>query len=301
MKKRIDYLIFMILLIVLGFSFLYWFKEVSNRVGVLYSTFDSSHNLDTKGYNLKTYSFNENSISEKEFKYFKSKGINFIVGPIYSENGYKIVPFLEKYDLLAFSPTISSDNLLKSTKRIYTLTPSNELQINAILNFLMKRMTSNVLIVIDPFNLKYSEEYLMILDKINGSNIYYYGLNSIIKSKIDYNKFDAILITTTNDAAVGLLSFLEKNYNGIFVLTDSALDIGLTKYKGNKNNVYFVSFTDNPFNETLELTYETLNLINSHKFLSVQQAVRFFTSSKFLFNEKRALIREVKIVKLSDF
>jgi len=300
-KKKIDYFIFIILITVSGFSFFYWYKEVGNRVGVLYSTLDSSYKLETKSYNLKTYTFNENSISEKEFKYLKSKGINFVVGPIYSENGYKIFPFLEKYDFLSFSPTISSDSLLKSTERIFTLTPSNEMQIDAILNFLKKRNISNVLIVIDPFNQTYSKEYLRILDQINGSYIYYYGLNSIIKTNFDYNKYDAILITTASDAAVGLLSFLEQNYNGIFILTDSALDVGLTKFKGNKSKVYLVSFTNNPFNETLDLIYETLNLISSHKFLSAQQAIRFFTNNKFIFNQKRTLNREIKIVKLSDF
>lgn len=300
MKIYKEYISIVMIILVVGLSFLYWYVEISNRIGFLYSTDDSSYKLEVENYNLKLYSLNENEISEKEIKYLKSLGINFLIGPNYSENGLRIYPYLEKYDMISFSPTISSDELLTLTERIFSLTPSNEMQISAIVKFLQDEKVSNVLLILDPFNRTYSDEYLRILNYIKGDYIYYYNLNAILKNNLNIRNYDAILITTNSSKAADIISFIGSDFEGIFILADSAIDIGLEKLNVNKNKIFFVSFTKNPFNATLELNYETLDLVSSHKFISTQQALRFFTGNTYYFNEKRTLNREIRIVNLSD-
>jgi len=143
-NKKAQYFVIILIISIVGLAFLYWYVEISNRFGYLYSTDNSSYKLEIQGFNLKLYSFNESEISESEFRNLKSRGVNLVIGPIYSVTGFKIYPYLEKYDLLSFSPTISSDRLLSLTNRIFSFTPTNEMQINAIVSFLKEKELSDL-------------------------------------------------------------------------------------------------------------------------------------------------------------
>ncbi|MBO8160189.1 MAG: ABC transporter substrate-binding protein [Thermosipho sp. (in: Bacteria)] len=305
-KVFINYFVFILLLLVVFAAFWYWYEFASKKVGFLYSTKDPTYKfLESYNGSLKIYSYNEETFDENDIRTLKSKGINIIIGPMYSSSAQKLLPFLEEYDLVAFSPTVSSMRILQSTDRLFTFIPSNDFQFDAIVNFLKAQNVKKVFIFLDSFNKEYSEEFLDIFDYIPGNYAYYYNLNSLIKrSNLNFNEYDAIVITTSPRAAVDIVEFLNKNYEGILLLTDSGVGLELTKIVGKKDNVYIVSFAKDPLNYSAELTQEVFNLVESHRFISARQMINYYMKIENLhgqyFDRDGALIREIKIVCLSD-
>ncbi|SHH23011.1 type 1 periplasmic-binding domain-containing protein [Thermosipho atlanticus] len=300
-----QYLVFFLLLAIIAILFVYWYFYLSNRVGFLYSTKNISYNF-LKDYHgeLHLIEYNEEGRHEKIIRSLKSKGINIIIGPMFSEDGKKLLPFLEKYDLVAFSPTITSKRLLASTNRIFSLVPDNDYLIDTIENFLRSKNVKNVLIILDPRNKAYSNEFVKIIENFKGDYWYYYGLNTLFSHSKDWNKYDAIVITTTSKEAIDIIIQISSIYKGLFVLTDSALDMELTKYNGPKEKIYLISFTDNPFNYVADLIEEAIDLVASHKFLSANQVISFYLQNNFVdgkrFNYIGTLQRKIKVLNFSE-
>ncbi|QTA37526.1 hypothetical protein JYK00_07265 [Thermosipho ferrireducens] len=302
--------LFLALIFCVFLSLLFWYFYASNYVGFLYSVKNSSYYFpETYSGNLKLVTYSEMSAPEKVLRKFKSKGVNIVIGPTYSTTGELFAPYLEYFDVIAFSPTITSWELLNKTDRIFSFSPDNNAQINAIKNFLKARGINNILLILDPMNKKYSEEFKKLLDYFSGTEFYFYSLKTFLKKELDYKNFEAVVITITTKSAVDIISQTKSlNPNMIFVCADAAVDTELIDYAKNaKEEIYGVSFTSSLKDPVEILINDAVNAVEDHKFISAQQALRFYKNHYVRikgnlshFNKMGFLDRPVDIVKLTN-
>lgn len=167
--KKLNYNLYILIIIAIVFlQIIYWYFVQSNTYGFLYSLKDSSHNV-VSSYDgkLKFISFNEDGFKKNDLRFLKSKGVNIIIGPNFSSSIAIIEKGLEKYGLIALSPSITSNDLLNN-KNIFSFVPINKVQVDVIVTFLKEKNIKNVLLVLDPFNKIYSKDFLDILKTFNG-------------------------------------------------------------------------------------------------------------------------------------
>ncbi|APT74528.1 hypothetical protein SU69_08250 [Thermosipho melanesiensis] len=293
---------FSILSVLLVIQFLYWYVYRSNVYAFFYSLKNSSHNVVNEyNGNLKLYSLNEDAIRVETIKNVKARGINIIVGPNFSSTGAKIFQFLEKYDLVSFSPSITSTKLLKQTNRIISMVPTNEYQIKSIMEFLKEKNVQKVLLVLDPFNKEYANEFLMILDVFEGKYKYFYTVTNFSENLDDY---DAIVLTLAPKYASDFLWYFAKYYKGIILGTDSVFDEILNTLP-TLSNFYIVNFGFKSYDWSNEAILKIFDILSKHKFISTNQFINFLLGHDIYdgisLTKDGVINKGIKIVNFEEF
>ncbi|MDK2900645.1 MAG: hypothetical protein PWQ45_1205 [Thermosipho sp. (in: thermotogales)] len=295
--KKLNYNLYILIIIAIIFlQIIYWYFVQSNTYGFLYSLKNSSHNV-VSSYDgkLKFISFNEDGFKKSDLRFLKSKGVNIIIGPNFSSSIAIIEKGLEKYGLIALSPSITSNDLLNN-KNIFSFVPINKVQVDVIVTFLKEKNIKNVLLVLDPFNKIYSKDFLDILKTFNGKAVYFYSSRL---SNIVLDNFDAIVITLSPNLALDFFNIL-SDFRGIVLLSDSAIDSSL-RILPSYNNLYLVDFGFKQIDWSLITINEIINLLSKHKFISSEQFVSYFTSHTVVNNQaftpEGYLIRDIHIEK----
>lgn len=296
-RKKSFWIYFIFIVVIIFIQFLYWYFYQSNVFGFLYSLKNSTHNvLSWKIKNIKLISLNEEKISENKIRWMKSKGINIVIGTNFSSTAEFMRDYLEKYDLVLFSPSITSTALLKD-KRIFSMVPSNEFEIREITKFLKENNVKRVLIVLDPFNEVYSKEYESILKTFEGDSTYFYSSKLFDE---DLEDFDAIVTTLSPNLMVDFFSML-KDYHGIVLSTDSAVDVSLGALP-DYDNFYVVTYNIDEINWSVKMVEDVfLQIVPKHKFITTEQFIKFYTNRRvtdnIIFNSDGFVMRDIKIVK----
>ncbi|MBB6061597.1 hypothetical protein HNP65_000019 [Thermosipho japonicus] len=295
--KKLNYNLYILIIIAIIFlQVIYWYFVQSNTYGFLYSLKNSSHNVvSTYDGKLNFISFNEEGLKENDLRFLKSKGVNIIIGPNFSSSIAIIEKELEKYDLIALSPSITSNDLLNN-KNIFSLVPINKIQVGVIVSFLKEKNIKNVLLVLDPFNKIYSKDFLDILKSFNGKAVYFYSSKL---SNIVLDSFDAIVITLSPNLALDFFNII-SDYSGIILLSDSAVDSSLIILPS-YNNLYIVDFGFKKIDWPLITINEIISLLSKHKFISSEQFVSYFINHTVVNNQaftpEGYLIRNIRIEK----
>ncbi|ONN26540.1 hypothetical protein XJ44_08745 [Thermosipho affectus] len=302
LKKMSFWFWFIIIVVMIIFQFLYWYFFKGNSYAFFYSLKNASHEIITQQYRpLNLYPLNEDALFKNTLRYIKSKGLNIIVGPNFSATGFRIFKFLEDYDLVAISPSITSTKLLMSTNRILSIVPTNEFQINVIIKFLKYNASKNVLLILDPFNKEYSREFLKILKEFNGEYAYFYSVETFSK---DVSKYDSIVITLEPKGAIDFLSYFAPDFRGIIVASDAAIDEGLDSLPDLKN-LYVVTFGFKSYNWSNEAIYTIFRMLSKHKFISTNQFVNFYLGHEIgrgmYFNDEGFIEKNISIVNFSKY
>lgn len=249
----------------------FWYTFSSKYIGFLYNPETQSKEFLHRNYNdLFILAFDTNSDFKEGFNLFASKGVKIIIGPPISVDGEKALPFLRKYNMVALSATISSTKLLNSNY-IFSFTPSNRFIVEKMKQLLAKLETKNLLLLSDPRNKQYSDEFIELLQSFKGKNIYYYNEETL--KTINPENYDTVVMSLFAKDAARATKFLKAINPTINVVgTDSVMSADFTSYAGSAaEGVYLVYTMDYLENPELELIHEVANFLSKHKFLSTDQ------------------------------
>lgn len=253
----------------------FWYTFSSKYVGFLYNPETQSKEFLHRNYsNLFVLALNTTDDLTEGFRFFSSKGVKIVIGPPTSMDGEKALPFLKKYNMIALSATISSTKLLNSNY-FFSFTPSNRFIVEKMKQLLSKLETKNLLLLSDPKNKQYSDEFAELLRTFKGKNVYYYN-ESTLKS-INPEKYDTVVMSLfAKDAAMATKLLKSVNPTINIVGTDSVMSADFTSYAGSAAEgtylIYSMDYLENP---ELELINEVTDFISKHRFLSTDQFRRF--------------------------
>lgn len=278
------------LLIVVALLFavsIVWYLYSSEYVGYMYNLNTASYEyLASSKRHLNLIHANVDEDIRSSFNKFAQKGVKVIIGPPLSSDGEKIVPYLKKYKMVALSATISSDDLLKS-KYIYSLSPSNSTYINSLMEVLKNVGSRNILLILDPTNAKYSDEFKVILNSFTGKSVYYYNKESL--NGFDIGNYDTALLTVSSRYAIDIIDVLKRTNPDIRIIcTDAAMNVDLITFGGKSSKgilvVYPLEYTEYP---EISLIDECAEILEGHKFISSEQFERFLSSSVVKLNKEK--------------
>jgi len=297
----------LILVIALLFAVgIVWYIYSSEYVGYMYNLDTASYEyLSSSKRHLTFVSVSADEDMKKSFEKFAQRGVKVIVGPPLSSDGEKIIPYLKKYKMISLSATISSDDLLNSGY-IYSLSPSNSDYISSLMEVLKNVGSRNILLVLDPRNVKYSDEFKTILNNYNGQSVYYYNQESL--SGFDLSSYDTALLTVSFKYAIDIINQLRKaNPEMRIIGTDSLLNSDLITFGGKNSEgmliLYPLEYTEYP---EVSLIDECAEILEEHRFISSEQFKRFLNNSviqvskeKIFFNSG-SVKRDVYLYQISD-
>lgn len=269
----------LVLLIVMFAILFVWFDYTSKTVGFLYNpSTNAAEYLTYENKGVYFIASNIESDLEKFFRFLSNRGVRFVIGPSMSVDGNKVLPFLEKYNLISLSPTISSTRLLKSGY-IYSFIPSNETIIAAFREYLKKTGCKNLLLVLDGSNREYSDDFKSLLDDFSGDFVYYTDSSSI--RGISAENYDTAILTTMDKDSFEIVRLLKTANEKIRVVGTEAsfskvfLTLGGRFVEG---TYFLVSKIFTSQGTELELIDNWVEFIQQHRFLSTQQFRRFINT-----------------------
>ncbi len=288
MKEQAIVIIIALLTVILG---LYWFQSESNMVGFFFTARASITKDYPKIYSgpLELEPINVDGEVGNLIMKALSKGSTFFIGPPRSYQGEKVLPYLKKYRLRTFSPTISSNELIRSGY-IYSLYPSNYLIVAKIVDILKKLDSKKVLLFLDNNNLAYSNDFKHILDVFPGK-VVIFEENQTLRN-IDIEDCDTVVLTTIAVDSASIIKTLKTLRKDLkFVVSDAGLAQDLISFGGDNvegvYGVYSVNITKS--NETFEkiLIDEIVQIFEERKFISVEQFDRFLQKNPLKLKDGR--------------
>ncbi len=288
MKGQVIILIIALLTIVFS---LYWFQTESNIIGFFFTTRASITKDYPKIYSgpLKLEPVSVDGQIGNLIEKAVSRGVKFFIGPPMSSQGEKVLPYLKKYRLRAFSATISSNELI-SSGYIYSLYPSNYLLVAKIVEILRKIRSEQVLLFLDANNLAYSNDFKGILDVFPGKAIVFEDINNL--KNLNVEDVDTVVLTTTAMDSANIIRLLRSIRKDLkFVVSDSGLAQDLISFGGDNvegvYGIYTVNITKS--NESFEkiLIDEVVQIFEERKFVSVEQFDRFLRRNPLKLKDER--------------
>uniref|UniRef100_A0A7C4CEB8 Amino acid ABC transporter substrate-binding protein n=1 Tax=Fervidobacterium thailandense TaxID=1008305 RepID=A0A7C4CEB8_9BACT len=271
-------LIILLMILMLVTTWL-WYQYGSRYVGYLYDLNTQSREiLDLKSSSLNIVSESVEADPAKALAQFARKGVRIVVGPPTSGKASIFLPYLRKFNMVAFSATVSSSSVLRSGY-VFSLTPSNERMISVLEHFLQELGVRNLLLILDPLNAEYSEEYLVLGKKFNVKHIRYFNEKSV--SKIDLEDVDMVILTLNSRDAARASKLLRQMRPDIKLLgTDSAMSQDLINFGGNSVEGMLVLYPHKIEREPeLELIEDCLKLLENYRFLTPEQFRRFIQTN----------------------
>lgn len=265
-----------------------WFEFGSRYVGYIYNKRTQSRDFSDfsdLSVNLLGYESGENM--DLAFATFARKGVKVVIGPPTTTEGKRIAPYLRAYRMRALSATITSESLL-SSGLFYSLSPSNR-SVREILEKLMTNLgVRNLLIVLDPINRAYSEEFLPLLGKFQGQAVTY-SEKEILSglSKVNISDFDAALITTYSKEAAKVAKILREQSPNIRLFgADSVFSDDLIRFGGRYVEGMLVVYPhDSMEAPELSMIRDCIRILEEHRFVSSDQFARFLDRNKVRAND----------------
>ncbi|HOQ39550.1 MAG TPA: ABC transporter substrate-binding protein [Fervidobacterium sp.] len=286
-----------------------WYSHSSEYVGYLYNNNTISRDyLALAKDKLNFVSADVGDNLDSTFLRFAQKGVRIIIGPPLSSDSERILPYLQRYRMTALSATIASNKASKSGY-VYSLTPSNSLLMPVLCNVLENIGTSNILLILDPNNTAYSDEFKILLSQYQGKGIYYYNKESL--ESLDLGSFDTAIFTVftiTAKQAADIIQLLKKaNPNMRIIGTNSLLSMDVVTFGGKTAEgvlvLYTSEYTEYP---EISLIDECVTIINSHRFISSEQFKRFLNHSvirlenETIFFDENGVKRNIYLYRISD-
>uniref|UniRef100_A0A7C5U7A2 Amino acid ABC transporter substrate-binding protein n=1 Tax=Fervidobacterium nodosum TaxID=2424 RepID=A0A7C5U7A2_9BACT len=280
---------------------IFWYNFSSRYVGFVYNSKTQSKEFLLRNYSgLLLLEFDSSRKIDEAFDLFSSKGVKIIIGPPTSAEGEKLLPFLKKYKMVALSATISSTRLLNSSY-IYSFTPSNAFITEKIKELLSKIGTKRLILLSDPQNKQYSDEFVDLLKTFEGKNVYYYNEDTL--KSIDVQTYDTVVMTLLAKEAAKAVKVLKSMNPSIKIVgTDSVMSVDFLSYAGNiVEDTYLVYTMDYLENPELGLIGEVSSFLSKHRFLSIDQFRRYLernvieTDIGIYHYENRSISRPIRI------
>ncbi|WP_139120930.1 amino acid ABC transporter substrate-binding protein [Fervidobacterium thailandense] len=268
----------LLLIILMVLTTWLWYEYGSRYVGYLYDLNTQSRELiDAEIPSLKIIAESVETDPPKALARFARKGVKVIVGPPTSGKASLFLPYLKKFNMVAISGTISSSRVLQSGY-VFSMTPSNDYMISMIERFLEQLGVKNLLIVLDPLNAEYSEEYLALGKKFAVKSVRYYNEKSL--AKVDLEGVDMAILTLNSRDAAQVSKLLRLKKPDIKLLgTDSTVNNDLINFGGSSVEGMLVIYPHKIEQEPeQELIEDCFRILENHRFLVPEQFRRFIQS-----------------------
>ncbi len=164
---------------------------------------------------------------ERELEHLGERGYSIIIGPRTSSQAQILVPLLEKFEMVAIAPAVTSPEVLKSTDRIISLGVSDDYQVQEIVRKLFEEDINRLIVIKDVVNRVYTDYFVeMMKEKFSGTVLAVYEISSGFDLSIPetiLDEADAIFfVTNPRQTAVSLrhlarldkdLSFFASDYS----------------------------------------------------------------------------------------
>lgn len=286
-----------------------WFQFGSRYVGYIYNRRTQSKDFaELEKMSLKLISYESEERPEAVFPAFARKGVSVVVGPPTTAEGRRILPYLQMFKMRAFSATISSERLLE-TGYFYSLTPANS-ALRQVLEDLMENLNvRKLLLVIDPTNRPYSEEFGPLVEKFGGEAVTFSEKELLSGlSRVDITNFDAALLTTYSRTAANVAKVLRTINPSIRLFgADSVFSEDLLRFGGTHVEGMIVVYPyDSVLTPELEMIGDCLRFLEKHRFLSSEQFARFLDNGKvesggrWVSFDNRSAVRPINVFVVRD-
>ena len=155
---------FLLLVICSAMLFLYLLgRDSREQVVLLYdlgTTMENSFEEAIRRYSLtwdtRKVIFSESTL-ESELETLSRKGFRIIIGPRNSSQASVLVPLLERFELFAIAPAVTSPGVLGASNRIISLGVSDDFQVETIVQELIGEEIGSLIIVKDVVNRTYTD------------------------------------------------------------------------------------------------------------------------------------------------
>lgn len=263
MIKRISIFLIIIILGIAGF-YLYLRYHLPIRIGVIYynsenygpnETPDVAEVLrnDLKKQIQIYYAGISSDIEIKDvISYLNEKGIKFIIGPTTSSQALEMIPLLEKYNMVAIAPKVTSPLVVGTSANFFSIVPTDEIVAVKLAEKMNKDMVKRVLVFRDRGNPTFTgtfEKYfkegfagqVIASEPVNGADIQL-NLRSLERA-------DAVLfLTTPYQTGILVQKIRQINSEIKFYASDYSIGRALIEFGGEAiQGLMIISLFDNRY------------------------------------------------------
>ncbi|MGC8820460.1 MAG: ABC transporter substrate-binding protein [Fervidobacterium sp.] len=264
----------------------FWFLYSSEYVGYVYNPKTLSWDFLQSNYSkLKLLAFGSDSNLNKNFKLLAGKNVKIVVGPPTSAEGELILPYLKKYNMVALSHTISSTKILKSGY-VYSFTPSNKFIVEKTRALLKVLGTKKLLLLCDPTNKQYSDEFKELFSSFRGRDVYYYNLSSL--NDLNALEYDTVVLTLFAKPSAEAVKKLKQSNSAIKIVGLNSVEISDFLALGGQaaEGSYLIYSIEPGVSSEIDLINEVLDFLAENRFLTVEQFKRFLKHNVIRLKEK---------------
>jgi hypothetical protein len=264
----------------------FWFLYSSEYVGYVYNPKTLSWDFLQSNYSkLKLLAFGSDSNLNRNFKLLAGKNVKIVVGPPTSAEGELILPYLKKYNMVALSHTISSTKILKSGY-VYSFIPSNKFILEKTRALLKILGTKKLLLLCDPTNKQYSDEFKELFSSFRGRDVYYYNLSSL--NDLNALEYDTVVLTLFAKPSAEAVKKLKQSNPAIKIVGLNSVEVGDFLALGGQaaEGSYLIYSIEPVMSSEIDLINEVLDFLAENRFLTVEQFKRFLKHNVIRLKEK---------------
>lgn len=163
----------------------------------------------------------------------------YAIGPRVSTEALSILPYLEKYQIFAIAPLVTSPKVIGKSRFLMTLSVSDDFQAKELVDRLQKDSRKSTVVVCDKNNIIYSENLFQTMVKFSPSPLDCVYINSVDELlDFDFPKYDSMVLVLDGRVA-GLVAQLavKKGFKGIiygsdYAYTDTLISTGASAVEG---------------------------------------------------------------------
>jgi branched-chain amino acid transport system substrate-binding protein len=237
-------LIISLLIIITIISFVFIYISFQHPViGVLYEvgtrTLQGVEDAKSDSYSnieIMTQTMNNGDL-EASLKKFVSNGIKIIIGPRSSTQASSLIPLLEKYDLYAIAPAVTSPKVIGISKRFCTLGISDDLIVNAFAKEIAGDGITKVIIFKGTVNKLYNDYFAELFnEQFIGDVLEVISVDDPFDTEIPLEttiEADAALMIMNPKKTAVMLKRLEKHMTGLkYYVGDYSLGTDFFEFGG---------------------------------------------------------------------
>ena len=163
----------------------------------------------------------------------------YAIGPRISAEALALLPYLEKYQIFAVAPLVTSPKVVGKSRYLMTLSASDELQAKELVERLQKDSRKNTIVICDKNNMVYSENLFQMMAQSSPlplDCLYVDSADELLY--FDFSKYDSMVLVLDGRVA-GLIAQLatKKGFKGIiygsdYAYTDTLISTGASAVEG---------------------------------------------------------------------
>ncbi|MFN3283519.1 MAG: hypothetical protein ACK40Q_04720 [Pseudothermotoga sp.] len=148
----------------------------------------------------------------------------YAVGPRTSTEALSLLPYLEKYQIFAIAPLVTSPGVIGKSRFLMTLSASDNLQARELVQRLQEDLRKNTIVICDKNNIVYSENLFQMMTQSSSFPLDCLYINSADELlNFDFSQYDSMVLVLDGRVA-GLVAQLavRKGFTGTIYGSDYA-------------------------------------------------------------------------------